>query len=54
LHVLKPEMDPSWHMISEYALGRHGWIMRLAFISLAISCVALFFTGCGFGCRGCR
>lgn len=44
LHVLKPEMDPSWHMISEYALGRHGWIMRLAFISLAISCVALFFT----------
>jgi Protein of unknown function (DUF998) len=43
LHVLKPEMDPSRHMISEDALGRHRWIMRLAFISLAISCVALFF-----------
>jgi hypothetical protein len=42
LHVLKPEMDPSWHMISEYALGRHGWVMRLALISLATSCVALF------------
>jgi hypothetical protein len=25
LHFLEPEFDPSWRMISEYALGRYGW-----------------------------
>ena len=24
LHVIKPEIDPSWRFISEYALGDHG------------------------------
>ncbi|WP_404431181.1 DUF998 domain-containing protein [Microbacterium lacus] len=46
LHVLKPEYDPSWRMISEYSLGRHGWVMRLAFITMAIAlgatCLALW------------
>ena len=28
-------------MISEYEIGRHGWIMVLAFLSLASSCVTL-------------
>src|SRR5215216_7052563 len=42
LHVLKPELDPSWRMISEYEIGRYGWIMRLAFLALASSCVTLF------------
>ena len=32
LHVLKPEIDPSWRMISEYEIGRYGWAMRLAFV----------------------
>jgi hypothetical protein len=41
LHFIKPEMDPSWRVISEYEIGDHGWIMRLAFLSLALSCVAL-------------
>jgi hypothetical protein len=41
LHVLDAELDPSWHVISEYALGRHGWLMTLAFASLALSCGAL-------------
>ena len=41
LHIIKPELDPSWRVISEYALGRHGWIMVLAFLSLALSCVTL-------------
>ncbi|WP_394554755.1 DUF998 domain-containing protein [Agromyces sp. MMS24-JH15] len=36
LHVLEPEYDPSWRMISEYSLGRHGWVMRLAFVTMAI------------------
>ena len=41
LHILKPELDPSWRFISEYEIGDHGWIMRLAFVALAISCAAL-------------
>jgi hypothetical protein len=42
LHVIKPEVDPSWQMISEYAIGRYGWIMTLAFLALTVSYVALF------------
>jgi hypothetical protein len=42
LHLIKAELDPSWHFISEYAIGRYGWIMVLAFISLAVGYVALF------------
>ncbi|MDQ3783865.1 MAG: DUF998 domain-containing protein [Actinomycetota bacterium] len=42
LHFIKPELDPSWHFISEYAIGNHGWIMVLAFLSLALSYVTLF------------
>ena len=41
LHFIKPELDPSWHFISEYAIGRHGWMMVLAFLSLAVSYVSL-------------
>jgi hypothetical protein len=42
LHFIKPELDPSWHFISEYAIGEYGWIMVLAFLSLALSYVSLF------------
>jgi hypothetical protein len=31
LHVLKPENDPSWRLISEYQIGRYGWLMQVAF-----------------------
>ena len=41
LHVLKPEIDPSWRFISEYAIGDHGWLMAAAFLSLAAAHVAL-------------
>lgn len=41
LHAIKPELDPSWRFISEYAIGDYGWIMRLAFVSLALSCASL-------------
>jgi hypothetical protein len=41
LHFLKPELDPSWHFISEYQIGKFGWMMSLAFLSLAASCLAL-------------
>jgi hypothetical protein len=43
LHLIKPELDPSWHFISEYAIGDYGWLMALAFCSLAFSFIALFF-----------
>ena len=41
LHVIKPEFEPSWRFISEYAIGRHGWIMKLAFLIWSASCAAL-------------
>ena len=40
-HLAKPELDPSWRVISEYAIGSHGWVMALAFFSLAVACAAL-------------
>jgi hypothetical protein len=40
LIVLKPEIDPAWRFISEYGIGRHGWMMSIAFLALAASCVA--------------
>ena len=36
LHFLKPETSPSWRLISEYAIGRYGLLMRLAFWGLAL------------------
>lgn len=42
LHFIKPELDPSWRMVSEYEIGRYGWVMSLAFLSLALSCATLF------------
>lgn len=43
LHVLSPEFDPSWRMVSEYASGDYGWVLALMFLSMAGSSVALFF-----------
>jgi hypothetical protein len=42
LHVVKPEFEPSWRFLSEYAIGRNGWIMVLCFQIWAVSYVALF------------
>ena len=41
LHFLEPEFEPSWRMISEYALGRYGWMMSLAFFCWGGSVLAL-------------
>lgn len=43
LHVLSPEFDPSWRMVSEYALGRHEWLLALMFVTQAVSSIALCF-----------
>jgi Protein of unknown function (DUF998) len=44
LHVLSPEFDPSWRMVSEYANGRYGWVLALMFACWAVSTWALAFT----------
>lgn len=41
LHAIKPEFEPSWRFLSEYAIGRHGWIMTLAFLVWSASSAAL-------------
>jgi hypothetical protein len=42
LHVLKPDIRPSSTMISQYALGRHGWVMAVCFASFAAASACLF------------
>src|SRR5438045_3157621 len=42
LIFIKPEVDPTAQPISEYALGRLGWIQVLAFLISAVSYGALF------------
>jgi hypothetical protein len=44
LHVLSPEFDPSWRMVSEYALGNYSWVLSLMFIAWAVSSWALALT----------
>lgn len=43
LHMLSPEFDPSWRMVSEYATGQHGWVLSLMFVFWALSSWALAF-----------
>jgi hypothetical protein len=43
LHLLSPELDPAWRMVSEYALGGYGWVLALMFLAWALSSFALFF-----------
>lgn len=33
----RPDMDPSWRALSEYALGPRGWMMSAAFLLGALS-----------------
>lgn len=41
LHFLEPEFDPTWRFISEYTLGKFGWLMSLAFVAIAISLASI-------------
>lgn len=41
LHAIKPEFEPSWRFLSEYAIGQHGWLMQAAFCIWGVSCAAL-------------
>lgn len=42
LHVVKSDLDPSWRVISEYAIGSNGWMMVVAFLALSAACTGLF------------
>ena len=41
LRVLSPEFDPSYRLMSEYALGRYGWVLSLTFLAWGVSSWAL-------------
>jgi hypothetical protein len=41
LHIVSPEFEPSWRMVSEYANGRHGALLTMVFFAWAISSFAL-------------
>ena len=41
LHVMSPELAPSWRMVSEYANGGYPWLLTLMFIGWAVSSFAL-------------
>jgi hypothetical protein len=37
LHVLSPEFDPSFRVVSEYANGRYSWVLSVMFAAWALS-----------------
>src|SRR5262245_31299427 len=41
LHLLEPDFNPP-HFISEYQLGRFGWLTSLAFFCLGVASFVLF------------
>ena len=41
MHVLQPDYTVVDHMISDYAVGRFGWVMTTAFSALSLGCLAL-------------
>ncbi|MEH0194300.1 DUF998 domain-containing protein [Caulobacter sp. CCNWLY153] len=51
LHGLRQDYTPVDHMISDYAVGRFGWLMTTAFVALALGCLTL---GLGMAVAGPR
>lgn len=41
LHVVRADLIPAHHMISEYGIGRASWLMTGAFLALGTSYIAL-------------
>jgi hypothetical protein len=39
---IRPDLDSTRKPISEYAIGRHGWVMVLAFLTAAVSYGSLY------------
>jgi hypothetical protein len=44
LHVLSPEFQPSWRVVSEYANGHYAWVLTLMFALWAASSWCLAFS----------
>jgi len=42
LIFFRPDLETSWHSVSEWAIGPHGWIMSGTFLACAISYFSLF------------
>ena len=49
LHILRPDYTPVDHMISDYAVGRFGWVMTTAFVAASLGCLTL---GLGMAAAG--
>lgn len=43
LHFTSPEYQPSWRMVSEYAMGKHKWLITSFFLLWGISSLLLSF-----------
>lgn len=41
VHVLKPDYDVRTYMISHYAIGKHGWVMKLTFMTWSAGLLSL-------------
>ncbi len=39
---IRPELDPARKPMSEYSIGRYGWVMTMAFLTAAVSYGSLF------------
>ena len=44
LHLLKRDLSPTQHFISEYALGDFGWVQRIDFLAVGLGTIALALT----------
>ena len=40
-HILNPEINARWRMLSELSIGRRGWVMNVAFLAWSASNIAL-------------
>jgi hypothetical protein len=41
LHLVSREFDPSWRMVSEYALGKYPWLLTVVFVTWGMASWAL-------------
>src|SRR4051794_5639322 len=41
LHFLRPDCVPRSHMISDYAVGRFGWLMKSVFVAMSLADLSL-------------
>ena len=41
LHFIQPDLNPLSRLVSEYALGKQGWVLTVALMSFAVSALAL-------------